>query len=151
MNSKRQTQLSIILLATLLIGAFTINSIMAPTEKKLYYFWYPYKTSLDEAPPEPWNAYIWGVSSGRVRDINPATMRLEGLYSPTSTKLILWNLIMIAYFHGYDVVQAIMVKLPHMGPGTYKVSLEITGNLKDGSPFRGSATITVTTPDPPPP
>jgi hypothetical protein len=151
MKPKTITLLSLTLLATLLIGAFAINTITAATEKKLSYFWYPYSYTLDQSPPEPWTAYVYSVSGSRVRDINPSTIRLGGLYTATSTKLILFNLIMIVTFHGSDVVQALLVKLPHMGPGTYKVSLEITGSLNNGTPFRGSATISVTLPDLPPP
>jgi hypothetical protein len=150
MKPQRLTLLSTALLATLLIGAFAITTVTA-ADKALSYFWYPYSYALDQAPPEPWTAYIFGVSGSRVRDIDTATIRLAGLYTPTSTKLILFNLIMTVTFHGYDVVQAILVKLPHMGPGTYKVSLEITGKLKSGTAFRGSATISVTVPDLPPP
>jgi hypothetical protein len=150
-KANKLTLLTTGILATLLLGTFASTTITAQTEKKLYYFWYPYSYALDQAPPDPWTAYVFGVQQKRVRDINPSTILLEGLYSPTSTKLILWNLIMIVTFHGYDVAQAIWIKLPHMGPGTYKVSLEITGLLKDGTPFRGSASVSVTVADPPPP
>jgi hypothetical protein len=150
-KTSKLTLLTIGIIATLLLGTFAITTITAQTEKKLYYFWYPYSYALDQAPPEPWTAYVFGVQQKRVRDINPSTILLEGAFSPKSTKLILFNLIMIVTFHGYDVVQAIWFKNPHMAPGTYKVSLDITGFLKDGTPFRGSASISVTIADPPPP
>jgi hypothetical protein len=150
MKTRTLTLLYTAILASLLTGAFVITTITAQTEKKLYYFWYPYSYALDQAPAEPWNAYVFAVSGARVRDINTATIQLEG-HSPISTKLILWNLIMIVSFHGYDVVQVLGGKLPHMGPGNYKVYVDITGLLKNGTPFRGSASISVTVADPPPP
>jgi hypothetical protein len=151
MRPKKLSLISLTLLATLLIGAFGINSLFAPTEKKMYYFWYPYSYNLEQSPPEPWTAYIWAISGARVRDINTATIRIEGLYAPTSTKLILFSLIMIVTFHGYDVVQAILIKISHMSPGDYKVPIDITGLLKNGTPFRGTAYLYVTVPDAPPP
>jgi hypothetical protein len=151
MKTRTLTLLYTAILASLLTGAFVITTITAQTEKKLYYFWYPYSYCLDQAPAEPWNAYVFGVSGARVRDINKATIKLEGLYSPTSTKLILWNLIMIMSFSGYDVVEALGSKLPHLGPGNYRVYVDITGLLNNGTPFRGSASISVTVPEPPPP
>jgi len=137
--------LSITILGALLLGAFGVQTISAAT-KTMYYFWYPYSYSLDQSPPQPWTAYIIFL-----KNINPSTILLEGKYVPTSTKYILSGWVLTVYFNGYDVVAAIMPKLPHMSPGTFKVSLTMTLKLNDGTAYSGTATISVTDPAPPPP
>lgn len=136
------------MLLSLLLGTVSINTILAPTELKLYYWWSPHGHTFDNPEPDPWKAYLFWLSPWRrMRDVDTTTIRLEGTIAPESTQLWLFNLIMIVSFDGYEVLGALLLKGGHMGPGQHVIYLEITGNMKDGTPFRGSASITLTIPN----
>lgn len=152
MKTRTITFIALAIVATLIIGAFTFNAMSAPKELKLKVKWRPMYYTLDSAPPDPWIAQVFFAPPRTLTDINPSTIRLEGIYTLESAPYLLdMNGRLALPFHGYDVLTAAMSKMPHMTSGTYYVSLEITGNLYDGTPIRGSGTITLIVPEIPPP
>jgi len=107
-------------------------------------------------PPSPWYAEIWRQ---KVQDkADYSSIKLEGIYLPSATPYpALHGPRLIIPFNGEDIRVALYPKLPtHMGilvPGTYKVSLIVSGALKPefgGTPFEGDGIITVTILPPPP-
>jgi len=144
------------ILAIIILGA-TFTMSMATTEVGANVAWDPRTYSWDGTPPDPWNAEVWLKGGHKAQtEIDPATILLEGLYSPSAPP---YNAThgprLIIPFLGENVKAAIFAKLPsHMGtliPGTYRISLEITGKLYTGETFRGDGTIRVTVPNPSPP
>lgn len=81
-----------------------------------------------------------------MKNINTETIRLEGNVAPEATKLWLFNLILIASFDGQAVRDALLLKAGHMAPGKQLIYLEISGQCKDGTPFKGTASIELTNP-----
>jgi len=153
MKLSKLTILSITILATLLLGAYAINTIMAPAEIKLKVKWKPVEYILGEnLPPDPWWAEL---SAPRINpdDIVTSTILLEGIYSPRPTPppYITITGRLAVPFYGGNVLDALMVKAPHLAPGEYRISLEITGELDDGTPLRGSGGITILVNEIPPP
>jgi hypothetical protein len=151
MKPKKLTLLSITVLTTLLIGAFTINTILASTELKLNVCWLPSYYKLNKPAPHSWIALVFLSSSSHKHapKIDPSTILLEGTYEPESKpRPILWGCLLIVSFNGQDVLEALMTKAEHLSPGIYHVSLEITAETYDGTPCRGSSTITLTVPEP---
>lgn len=108
----------------------------------------PKTYTLDTTPPQPWNAEIWLTGGHKRHEIDTTTILLEGVYT---WKLPPYPAIhgprLIVPFDGNDVLAAALAKLPHLAPGTYRIPLEITGKLFDGTPFRGSDTIRLTVPE----
>ena len=94
------------------------------------------------APPDPWNTEM-KLKKGQ--EIDPSTIRLEGVHSHESDpykKKTKW----IVPFDGNNVLASMRQKLGDVGPGKYKIKLEITGKLTDGKPFRGQGKIEVIIP-----
>jgi hypothetical protein len=151
MKPKKLTIISLTVLTALLIGAFTINTILASTELKLNVYWLPSYYKLNKPIPHSWTALVFLSSSSHKHapKIDPSTILLEGTYKPESTpRLILWGCLLIVSFDGHDVLEALMTKAEHFSPGIYHVSLEITAQTYDGTPCRGSGTITLVVPKP---
>jgi len=152
MKPKTLTLISIALLTTLMLGAVAVNVFSAPPELKLKAKWKPATYTMDNNPPDPWNAEIYFAPPRTLTDIDPSTLLLEGLYSPESPPYPhAFKDRLVVPFDGYDVLSALLPKLPHLQPGTFEIFLEITGRLYDGRSFRGTGSITVTVPEPPPP
>ena len=152
MKTRTITLISVAIIAALMIGAFTFNAISAPKEAKLKVKWRPVTITLDGYVADPWIAQVFFAPVRPLTDLDPSTVRLEGTYTLESAPYIIMGGMRLALpFHGYDVLQAIMYKLPHMGPGEYYIGLTITGFLYDGTPFSGIGYITVTVPEIPPP
>lgn len=151
MKTRKLTLLSLTILATLLIGAFAINVILAPTELKLKVKWKPVEYTMD-APPDPWWAEL---SASRINpdDIVVSTILLEGRHSirPTPAPYITATDRLAVPFYGDDVLDELLAKAPHLAPGEYRINLEITGQLDDGTPLRGSGGITILVPEQSPP
>jgi len=147
MKSKTLTLISLTILATLLLGAFALNAFSAK-ELKLKAKWKPAAYTTDSWAPDPWLAEIYFAPPRPVEEINPSTILLEGMYSPSTPPYhhpIRERL--VVPFYGWDVVAALYTKAPHMTPGTYMVWLEITGNLNTGEFFSGSGCINMTIPE----
>lgn len=152
MKTKTTTLLSITLLASLLIGAIALTMVSAPTALKLKVKWKPVNFVLDNPPPDPWNAEIYFAPARPLDEIDTTTLRLEGTYAPESDpypSAIKPRL--VVPFDGYDVLEALLLKAGHMAPGEYRVWLEITGQLTDGTPFEGKGGINLLVPENPPP
>lgn len=146
------TVLLSVILTTLLIGTFVINMVGSEQALKLKVRWRPCTYTIrkytQESPPlpDPWKAIVclrtWPPR--RATEIDPRTILLEGKYRPESAPYpILRRLMLVLPFDGYDVLKALMTKVPHLAPGQYRICLVITGRLYDGTPFRGSGTITL--------
>ena len=148
MKPKILTLISLTILASLLIGAFAFNAFSAPPVLKLKVKWKPAAYTTDSWAPEQWIAQIYFAPPRPVEDIDPYSILLEGMYSPTATPThdSLKERLNVP-FCGWDVVAALYTKAPHMTPGNYLVWLEITGNLNDGTLFRGSGCINMTIPE----
>ena len=155
MKSRTLALTSIAILATMIVGAIFVQS-MAQTTLTINVKFDPKSYTWDGLPSPEWNAEIWRQ---KVQDrADYASIRLEGLYAPVATPYpALHGPRLIVPFSGEDVKLALFNKLPsHMGvliPGTYVVSLIVSGNLKaefGGTAFQGDGTITVTVPTPPP-
>jgi hypothetical protein len=95
---------------------------------------------------------LYEVQVQKPGGIDPSTILLEGLYTPSSPPYYsYWGYVLCAPFHGDDVLAALLFKAGHMSPGQQYVYLTITANLYDGTPISGSGKITLTIPEPPPP
>jgi hypothetical protein len=95
---------------------------------------------------------LYEVQVQKPGGIDPSTILLEGLYTPSSPPYYsYWGYVLCAPFHGDDVLAALLFKAGHMSPGQQVVYLVITANLYDGTPISGSGKITLTVPEPPPP
>lgn len=153
MKTRKLTLLSLTILATLLIGTFAFTVLSAPPVLKLKVKWKPATYILgDTAPSDPWNAEIYFAPPRPLTDVDTTTLLLEDTYSPEAPPYPHPSKDrIIVPFHGDDVVDALLSKLPHMAPGIYVVPLEVSGRLTDGRSFRGSGTITLTYPEFPPP
>lgn len=153
MKTRTITFISITILAALMIGAFAFNAMSAPKEAKLKVKWRPNTITLDGYVADPWIAQVFFAPARPLTDIDPSTVRLEGIYTLESTPYTLGGTPprLALPFHGYDVLTAITTKMPHMTSGIYYVGLTITGHLYDGTPFSGTGYITVTVPELPSP
>ena len=152
MKPKILTLISLTLLASLLIGAFAFTAFAPKPELKLKVKWKPAAYTTDSWAPDPWIAEIFFAPPRPVETINPSTILLEGIYSPSAPPYHSPSKERLEVpFNGWDVVAALYTKAPHMNPGNYLVWLEITGNLNDGTLFRGSGCINMTIPEGSPP
>lgn len=151
MKTRTITFIAVAVLATLLVGTFAFNVLAPAKDLKLKVKWKPNSILLDTYIPDPWNAEVYFSPPEDLTQINPGTVRLEGTYTLESTPYITTSMRLALPFHGYDVLTAILTKIPHMMPGSYRVGLEITGNLYDGRAFRGTGYINATVPELPPP
>lgn len=149
MKSRTLAVMSMAILATMIVGAIFVQS-MAQTTLTINVVFDPKSYTWDGLPSPEWNAEIWRQ---KVQDrADYSTIRLEGTYAPVATPTAaLHGPRLVVPFSGEDVKLALFNKMPsHMGvliPGTYKVSLIVSGNLKaefGGTAFQGDGLITVT-------
>jgi len=142
MKARTTTLLSLTLLASLLIGAIAVTVLSAPQVLKLKPKWKPNHYVLSTSVPDPWNAEVLFAPVRPLDDINASTIRLEGEYQPSGTPYMtpIRPRLVIPFFGG-DVLEAMLRKAGHLSIGEYNINLEITGNLNDGTPFRGSKGI----------
>lgn len=142
MKARTTTLLSLILLASLLIGAIAITALSAPQVLKLKVKWKPNHYVLYTSVPDPWNAEVLFAPARPLDDINASTILLEGTYAPSGPPYMSPNQPrLVIPFYGGDVLAAMLSKAGHLSTGEYRISLEITGELDDGTPFRGSKGI----------
>jgi len=134
--------IGLMMLTTILLSAGAILVFSQGDEVRANVAWDPSSYSTDQPLPDPWNAEIW-LTGGHTRDeIDTTTILLEGMYTPSADPYpAVHGPRLIVPFAGSDVYEALLSKLPHTEPGRYRIALEITGNLYDGTPFRGSGTI----------
>ena len=158
MKTWKLTLISLTLLATMVLGVF-VTGVFSPAPKaKAKAYFYPRTHTVDNPVPQPWIVDLHFSPPRTVDEIDASTIRLEGLYSPSSEP---YNhprkkSRVVVPFDGNDVLEAAILKLVHMGPlvpGSHLVFLEITGQLKDGTPFSTgmSGCIVLFVPDCPPP
>jgi hypothetical protein len=148
--------ISAAILVTLLAGAIAFNTFGAVKDLKLKVKWRPVTYTLGNPVPDPWNAEIFFAPIRDLNEIDTSTLLLEGMYTPSGTPTLMTSSPprMSVPFDGDDVLRALMSKMSHMGPGTYQVFLEISGNLKPeygGTPFSGIGGIDLIVPDVSPP
>ena len=136
-----------ILLASVILGAYVVTATQAAIVEVSVWFlpWW-----VDLANPPRWEiyAFIDPPSEYRPRDINPDKIMLENVLAPTDTGLCwLW---LVAEFDSDAVVDVIWAKIYHftIPPGKQTISLKITGEFKDGTPFEGVGKVIVKVPDP---
>ena len=140
----------------IVLTSFAVLTIQSAPTLTLQGFIYPYKVNLEEPAPSKFYVFMWFKwgSGGRVRDIDPSTLRIEGTVAPLPGSA--WNFWFLAGFavDGAELVDVIWILVYHMGipPGAYEpVPLTITGQLYDGTPFEGTFTVKVYHPNPGPP
>ena len=154
MKTLKLTLISLSLLASLILGTFIVEMVFAPPKARAKAFFYPRTYTLDNPVPQPWNVDLKFAPPRTVDEIDTSTILLEGRYSPSSEPYDHPRVRsrVVVPFDGYDVLEAALIKLVHEGPlvpGSYQVFLEITGQLKDGTPFSTgmSACIVMFVPD----
>ena len=153
MKTRTITLISIAILATLMLGAYAFNAFSAK-DLKLKVKWRPVYYLLGDPVPPTWNAEIFFAPLRDLNEIDPSTILLEGMYSPSGPAIILRGSPprMAVPFDGNDVIRAVLSKAGHMAPGyTYHISLTITGNLYGGTPFSGDGAINLEVPGNSPP
>jgi len=148
MKAKKLTLISIVLLAGILVGAVAIMGSSAK-ELKLKVKWTPRNYAISSPVPNPWNAELYFAPPRPLDDIDPTTILLEGMYAPISDPYPSTHTArLIVPFDGYDVLMLVLLKAGHVTPGEYRVYLEITGQLDDGTPFAGEGGINLIVPEP---
>lgn len=142
------------ILTTMTMSPVILQSMAAKTIH-IYVRFDPMSYSWDGGVPQYWNAEIWRQKVEERADYS--SIKLEGVYTPAATPYLSSYGRLIVPFDGMDVKVALYVKLPSEGgilvPGTYEVSLTVSGNLKPefgGTPFNGDDLIMVTILPPPP-
>jgi hypothetical protein len=140
MKPKVLTIISLSILATLLLGAFALNAFSAPPRLRAKAYWKPNTYDTANPPPNPWNVWLhFASSSVNASQLDASSILLEGIYHPILAPYDLPNKSgswVVVPFDGYDVLTAAITKAGHMTPGgRYLVFLEVTGTLKDGTPF----------------
>lgn len=155
MKTKKLTLVSLTILASLVLGIFVVEVLSAPKKARVKAWFYPRTYTLDTPVPQPWNVDLKFAPPRTVDEIDTSTIRLEGRYSPSAEPYDHPRVRprVVVPFDGYDVLEAAILKSGHMTPGTHLVFLEITGLLKDGTPFSSgsSGCIVLFVPDNPPP
>ncbi len=152
MKSRKLTLLYFALVSMLVIGAVVVSIVSAPPKLKLKVKWKPPDYLLDNPVPDPWNAEIYFAPPQDLSQIDPATLRLEGLYEPESDPYMSPSGRLVVPFDGYDVLSALLLKVGHMAPGAeFRVDLEITGEFYDGTQFAGEGGVNLLIPEIPPP
>jgi hypothetical protein len=142
-------KLSLIYIVSLgiLLGA-SIIVLSQGQEVKANVSWDPRKYTLDTTVPQPWNAEIWLTGGHKREEINTTTILLEGIYEPVADPYPKpHGPRLVVPFDGNHVLAALTAKLPHLTPGKYRIGLEITGLLLDGTPFRGVGYIHLIIPE----
>ena len=145
-----------IALVLLLVGAVAFNVLAPPGQLKLKVKWKPVNYILNDPPPNPWIAEIYFAPLRDLNQIDTSTLLLEGMYTPSGTPYLLSGTPprLAVPFNGADVLRALMSKTPHLAPGEYRISLEISGNLKTeygGTAFSGTGGINLLVPPISPP
>lgn len=140
--------LSITLMAAFAMGTGTILACSSGTKVTASVLWKPMFYSMKNPPPNPWIAII-GLKGehNAAKEIDPSTILLEGIYSPSGPAYRYYDQRLAVPFSGNDVRTALLAELGHYGSFN-RVSLKITGKLYDGTPFSGSGWIFVM-PSPP--
>jgi len=158
MKTWKLTLICLTLIASVMLGIFAVEMGSAGKTARVKGFFYPRTYTLDNPVPQPWNVDLKFAPPRSVDEIDTSTILLEGLYSPSEEPYDHPRVTsrVVVPFDGYDVLEAAITKLSHMGPivpGSHLVFLEITGLLKDGTPFStgGSACIVLFVPDNPNP
>lgn len=157
MKTWKLTLICLTLITSVMLGIFAVEMGSAGKTARVKGFSYPRTYTLDHSVPQPWNIDLKFAPPRGVDEINTSTILLEGLYSPLVKGP--YNhpkkrSRVVVPFDGYDVLAVAIAKLSHMGPivsGSHLVTLEITGLLKDGTPFStgGSCVIVLFVPDNP--
>ena len=154
MKPKKLTLLSLTLLVTLLVGAVAVNVFSAPKRARAKGFFYP-RTWVQGTPiPDPWNVELKFAPPRSVDEIDTSSILLEGLFSPSAEPYdgVKHKSRIVVPFKGAEVYAAAKQKIGHLTPGSHLVFLEITGELKDGTPFStGMSSVIVLFLDNPPP
>jgi len=135
-----------------MLGASTFLVLSQGTEVKANVAWEPKSYTLDTSTPDPWYAEIWLTGGHKREEINVTTIQLEGEFAPSAMPYPAEHgPRLIAPFDGETVKMLLLQKTVHMAPGRYRIPLEITGLLKDGTPFRGTGYIRLIIPENPSP
>ncbi len=103
----------------------------------------PETINLDTLQMRPWiTAYI-SIEGYSASDINMTTILLAGQFSPAWGS-VEGNTLMVK-FGASLVASYLWGRLNHMGNGA-TIELKITGNLLNGTPFEGTATVRIMDP-----
>ena len=152
MKTRTLALLSLGIITLLVLGTLASNVFSPPPNLKLKTKWKPATYTLDNGPPNPWLTEIYFAPPRPLTEVDPSTLLLEGIYSPSAPVYMhpLKDRLVVPW-NGYDVITALLTKVGHMGPGTYVIFLEITGKLYSGQAFSGQGSITLVIPELPPP
>jgi len=148
----RKSNLIYLTMLISMLGASTVLVLSRGTEIKANVAWDPKSYTLDTVIPNPWNAEIWLTGGHKREEIDIATIQLEGSFAPSATPYpAKHGPRLIIPFDGETVKMLLLQKIAHTAPGKYRIPLEITGLLKDGTPFHGTGHIRLIIPEKPNP
>jgi len=106
----------------------------------------PSSWTIDASPPTTWQARIY---------LDPATIQTDSLMletlKPTSVETATTYVGVTAYFNGLDFARLLLQKIGEATPGSYQVSVVLSGRLRNNTCIRGVNSITVIIPEPSPP
>jgi hypothetical protein len=147
---------SLILLAIVTGLIFSPPVIAQTLDARIEYE--PDTIQWDRPAPDWIYANISAKGNWDVSQIDIYTVLLEGTVPADTTEGSFWvyRRTFNCRFDGQSVINVISVKIIHMGitdPNPhrpYRIPLEITGNLTDGTPFAGTGYIAVKFPESPP-
>jgi len=133
-----------IFLALIVLGGYVVATSQAVIAK-VSVFYLPYRVDLSRPPKWGIYAIIVPPRGHKPGDINPDTILLENTLAPTSTSSSrIW---FTAKFDPHAVIDIILAKITYhdfVYQGKYTISLEISGEFKDGTPFEGTGKIVAT-------
>lgn len=148
MNTRSVTVIYLAL-CTLIIGAIIVEPMAATPTIRAKVLYLPWRINLKH-PPE-WGIYAFIIPQRPFRawNIDPETIRLEGVLAPEST--VCWCFLFIARFDPSAVLDIVWMKIYHLGlpPGRRIIRLKIAGQFRDGTPFEGTGKIWVKIPPTP--
>lgn len=146
------------LLGLLLLMTFAITAIQSCgwTETlTVHGLFSPSRVNLRKPAPKRFWVLLWFPrrSGASVRDIDPDTIRVEGILEPIEGTTRVFCFLLRFSVDGQGLVDLIEIKISHMGipPGKQaKVPITVTGQLYDGNTFEKTFRIRVYySPEPP--
>ena len=156
MKTRKLTLIYLTLIATLVLGIFAVEVLSGPKKARVKGWFYPRTYTLGTPLPDTWDVWLKFAPPRSVDEIDTETIRLEDRYEPCKPYPYDLKNRVVVPFKAKDVLRAAIEKLVHDGfllPGSYLVYLEVTGLLKDGTPFSTgmSSVIVLYVPEPNPP
>ena len=133
MKAKKLMLIYVTLLVSVILGLYIVGVYSPPPRARVKGRWYP-RTWSEGPIAQPWNIELGFAPKRSVDEIDTSTILLEGLYNASSEPYDRKNRVVVP-FDGADVIEAAILKAGHLTPGSHLIYLEVSGELKDGTPF----------------